>query len=94
MFNQKKRRKGFSIIVNFICALLIIGAIQMTFDESYQNNHLGGIFILGAYVVLSLKHMMKDLWNGNKKSAGLNILFGILALGIIVWWAFKHFLSI
>lgn len=94
MFNQKKRRKGFSIIVNFICVLLIIGGIQMTFDESYKNDHLSGIYLLGAFVFLSLKHMLNDLWNGNKKSARLNLLFGIFALGIIVWWAFKSFLSL
>jgi hypothetical protein len=49
---DNKSNKALKIGTNIILILLIIGAIQMFYDEDSTNDHFGGLFMM---VFLELK---------------------------------------
>lgn len=52
ILKDNKSNKALKIGTNIILILLIIGAIQMFYDEDYTNDHFGGLFMM---VFLQLK---------------------------------------
>ena len=52
ILKDNKSNKALKIGTNIILILLIIGAIQMFYDEDPTNDHFGGLFMM---VFLQLK---------------------------------------
>ncbi|TKD72308.1 hypothetical protein [Pseudalkalibacillus hwajinpoensis] len=94
MEGANPKSKGFgksvSIGLNILCALMILGAFQMIFDNNHLNDYLGGLFLLLFWMFLCLNHMIKDFLKGHQKSAYINLLFAIAAAAIIIWGFINH----
>ena len=46
ILKDNKSNKALKIGTNIILILLIIGAIQMFYDEDYTNDHFGWLFMM------------------------------------------------
>ena len=47
ILKDNKSNKILKVGTNIILVLLLIGAIQMFYDDNYTNDHFGGLFMMG-----------------------------------------------
>ncbi|HGH7172752.1 TPA: hypothetical protein ACJMKJ_000227 [Bacillus wiedmannii] len=82
---NNKSNKALKIGTNIVLILLIIGAIQMFYDEDSTNDHFGWLFMMVFFGIKIISNFMMSIKEGDKKSifidAGLMIfLFFLLFL--------------
>ncbi|WP_395761738.1 hypothetical protein [Bacillus sp. 3G2] len=69
---------------NIVLILLIIGAIQMFYDEDSTNDHFGGLFMMVFFGMKIISSFIISLKEGDKKAVfidlGLVILFVLLLI--------------
>ncbi|MGH0426680.1 hypothetical protein [Bacillus pretiosus] len=77
--------KALKIGTNIILILLIIGAIQMFYDEYSTNDHFGGLFMMVFFGIKIISSFMISLKEGDKKAV-------LLDVGLMIFLFFLLFL--
>ncbi|MEI2318538.1 MULTISPECIES: hypothetical protein [Bacillus cereus group] len=70
---------------NIILILLIIGAIQMFYDEDPTNDHFGGLFMMVFFGIKIISNFMMSIKEGDKKSIFIDV-------GLMIFLFFLLFL--
>ncbi|HDR6316902.1 TPA: hypothetical protein QCU53_003695 [Bacillus thuringiensis] len=70
---------------NIILILLIIGAIQMFYDENPTNDHFGGLFMMVFFGIKIISNFMMSIKEGDKKAV-------LLDIGLMIFLFFLLFL--
>ncbi|WP_341519692.1 hypothetical protein [Bacillus paramobilis] len=70
---------------NIILILLIIGAIQMFYDEDSTNDHFGGLFMMVFFGIKIISNFMMSIKEGDKKSIFIDV-------GLMIFLFFLLFL--
>ncbi|AYF08653.1 MULTISPECIES: hypothetical protein [Bacillus] len=82
---DNKLNKALKIGTNIILILLIIGAIQMFYDEDPTNDHFGGLFMMVFFGIKIISNFMMSIKEGDKKSIFIDV-------GLMVFLFFLLFL--
>ncbi|PGD10913.1 hypothetical protein COM34_05510 [Bacillus wiedmannii] len=80
-----KSNKALKIGTNIILILLIIGAIQMFYDEDSTNDHFGGLFMMVFFGIKIISNFMMSIKEGDKKAI-------LLDIGLMIFLLFLLFL--
>ncbi|MGN4444508.1 hypothetical protein ACTFOB_06195 [Bacillus cereus group sp. MYBK79-1] len=83
---DNKSNKALKIGTNIILILLIIGAIQMFYDEDPTNNHFGGLFMMVFFGIKIISNFMMSIKEGDKKSIFIDV-------GLMIFVFFLLFLA-
>ncbi|HGA0510917.1 TPA: hypothetical protein ACIQMB_002724 [Bacillus pacificus] len=70
---NNKSNKALKIGTNIILILLIIGAIQMFYDEDPTNDHFGGLFMMVFFGIKIISSFMMSIKEGDKKSIFIDL---------------------
>ncbi|EMN7728596.1 hypothetical protein WB980_001883 [Bacillus cereus] len=82
---DNKSNKVLKIVTNIVLILLIIGAIQMFYDEDSTNDHFGWLFMMVFFAIKIISSFMISLKEGDKKSVFIDlglVIFSVLFLGV------------
>ncbi|MCU5684643.1 MULTISPECIES: hypothetical protein [Bacillus] len=82
---DNKLNKALKIGTNIVLILLIIGAIQMFYDEDSTNDHFGGLFMMVFFGIKIISSFMISLKEGDKKAV-------LLDVGLMIFLFFLLFL--
>ncbi|MBE7095857.1 hypothetical protein [Bacillus cereus] len=82
---DNKLNKALKIGTNIILILLIIGAIQMFYDEDPTNDHFGGLFMMVFFGIKIISNFMMSIKEGDKKAV-------LLDIGLMIFLFFLLFL--
>ncbi|HDR7515350.1 hypothetical protein [Bacillus mobilis] len=82
---DNKLNKALKIGTNIILILLIIGAIQMFYDEDPTNDHFGGLFMMVFFGIKIISNCMMSIKEGDKKSIFIDV-------GLMIFLFFLLFL--
>ncbi|PEJ96839.1 hypothetical protein [Bacillus wiedmannii] len=82
---DNKSNKALKIGTNIILILLIIGAIQMFYDEDSTNDHFGGLFMMVFFGIKIISSFIISLKEGDKKAV-------LLDVGLMIFLFFLLFL--
>ncbi|KKZ93943.1 hypothetical protein B4147_4882 [Bacillus wiedmannii] len=88
---DNKLNKALKIGTNIILILLIIGAIQMFYDEDYKNDHYGWLFLIVCWIVRSVFSITISLKEGDKKSVLLDLGLVLFSFYLIFVYSTKYF---
>ncbi|MCU4990314.1 hypothetical protein OCF10_15425 [Bacillus cereus] len=88
---DNKSSKVLKIGTNIILILLIIGAIQMFFDEDYTNDHFGGLFMMVFFGIKIISSFMVSLKEGDKKAVLLDVGVVVISCVLLVVFSMKYF---
>ncbi|MDP7990603.1 hypothetical protein Q9B79_12485 [Bacillus sp. MHSD_36] len=70
---NNKSNKTLRIGINIILVLLLIGAIQMFYDEDSTNDHFGGLFMMVFFGIKIISNFMMSIKEGDKKAVLLDL---------------------
>ncbi|GAB6428203.1 MULTISPECIES: hypothetical protein [Bacillus] len=70
---ENKSNKALKIGTNIVLILLIIGAIQMFYDEDSTNDHFGGLFMMVFFGIKIISNFMMSIKEGDKKSIFIDV---------------------
>ncbi|MDF9612446.1 hypothetical protein P5763_10275 [Bacillus cereus] len=73
ILKDNKSHKALKIGTNIILILLIIGAIQMFYDEDYTNDHFGGLFMMVFFGIKIISSFIMSIKEGDKKAVFLDV---------------------
>ncbi len=73
ILKDNKSNKALKIGTNIILILLIIGAIQMFYDEDFTNDHFGGLFMMVFFGIKIISSFMMSIKEGDKKSIFIDL---------------------
>ncbi|MHC2833053.1 MULTISPECIES: hypothetical protein [Bacillus] len=82
---DNKLNKALKIGTNIVLILLIIGAIQMFYDEDPTNDHFGGLFMMVFFGIKIISNFMMSIKEGDKKSIFIDV-------GLMIFLFFLLFL--
>ncbi|HDR4722373.1 hypothetical protein J0835_22735 [Bacillus cereus group sp. Sample62] len=82
---DNKLNKALKIGTNIVLILLIIGAIQMFYDEDSTNDHFGGVFMMVFFGIKIISNFMMSIKEGDKKSIFIDV-------GLMIFLFFLLFL--
>ncbi|MCH4570835.1 hypothetical protein [Bacillus sp. LS15-K4] len=82
---DNKLNKALKIGTNIVLILLIIGAIQMFYDEDSTNDHFGGLFMMVFFGIKIISNFMMSIKEGDKKAV-------LLDIGLMIFLFFLLFL--
>ncbi|MGZ7150343.1 hypothetical protein [Bacillus sp. BC08] len=82
---DNKSNKALKIGTNIVLILLIIGAIQMFYDEDSTNDHFGGLFMMVFFGIKIISNVMMSIKEGDKKSIFIDV-------GLMIFLFFLLFL--
>ncbi len=88
---NNKSNKALKIGTNIILILLIIGAIQMFYDEDYTNDHLGWLFLVLGWIVRSIFNITISLKEGDRKSILLDLGLVLFSFYLLFVYSTKYF---
>ncbi|QWI18960.1 hypothetical protein EXW48_24460 [Bacillus wiedmannii] len=88
---DNKLSKALRIGTNVVIILLIIGAIQMFYDEDYKNDHYGWLFLIVCWIVRSVFSITISLKEGDKKSVLLDLGLVLFSFYLIFVYSTKYF---
>jgi len=88
---ENKSYKALRIGTNIILILLILGAIQMFFDENYTNDHFGSLILIAFWLVIGLFGFISNVRDGNKKFAIFDFVLVIVALYFLLSSCINYF---
>ncbi|MGM0840063.1 MAG: hypothetical protein ACQEWE_05005 [Bacillota bacterium] len=83
--------KLLKISINVFLLSFIIAAWIMMFDDQPQNDSIGWMCLMAFWVFKSLYDAVISLRNGRKKTAFLDFLLTIVALGVLIWGGMRYF---
>ncbi|OQR53757.1 hypothetical protein [Bacillus sp. CDB3] len=88
---NNKSNKASKIGTNIILILLIIGAIQMFYDEDSTNDHFGGLFMMVFFAIKIISSFMISLKEGDKKAVLLDVGLVVISCVLLVVFSVKYF---
>ncbi|HDR4860538.1 hypothetical protein PDN53_11390 [Bacillus cereus] len=88
---DNKSKKVLKIGTNIVLILLIIGAIQMFYDEDSTNDHLGWLFMMVFFAIKIISSFMISLKEGDKKSVFIDLGLMIFSVLLLVVTSVKYF---
>ncbi|PEL39090.1 hypothetical protein [Bacillus wiedmannii] len=83
--------KALKIGTNIILILLIIGAIQMFYDEDSTNDHFGGLFMMVFFGIKIISNFMISLKEGDENSIFIYLGLVIFSVLLLVVSSVKYF---
>ncbi len=81
---NNKSNKTFRIGINIILVLLLIGAIQMFYDEDSTNDHFGGLFMMVFFGIKIISSFMISLKEGDKKAVYIDLGLVVLCILLLI----------
>ncbi|MCQ6283442.1 MULTISPECIES: hypothetical protein [Bacillus cereus group] len=91
ILKDNKSNKALKIGTNIVLILLIIGAIQMFYDEDSTNNHFGWLFMMVFFAIKIISSFMISLKEGDKKSVFIDFGLVIFSVLLLVVTSVKYF---
>ncbi|EOO17458.1 hypothetical protein [Bacillus cereus] len=88
---DNKLNKAVKIGTNIVLILLIIGAIQMFYDEDSTNDHFGGLFMMVFFVIKIISNFMMSIKEGDKKAVLLDVGLVIISCVLLFVFSVKYF---
>ncbi|WP_242248636.1 hypothetical protein [Bacillus cereus group sp. BfR-BA-01523] len=88
---DNKLNKAVKIGTNIVLILLIIGAIQMFYDEDSTNDHFGGLFMMVFFGIKIFSNFMITLKEGDKKSVFIDLGLVVFVVLLLVVSSVKYF---
>lgn len=86
-----KSNKALKIGTNIVLILLIIGAIQMFYDEDSTNDHFGWLFMMVFFGIKIISNFMMSIKEGDKKSIFIDVGLMIFSILLLVVSSVKYF---
>ncbi|MED2793834.1 hypothetical protein P4256_19185 [Bacillus wiedmannii] len=86
-----KSNKALKIGTNIVLILLIIGAIQMFYDEDSTNDHFGWLFMMVFFGIKIISSFMMSIKEGDKKSIFIDVGLMIFSILLLVVSSVKYF---
>ncbi|HDR3520814.1 hypothetical protein OCD90_07825 [Bacillus pacificus] len=84
ILKDNKSHKALKIGTNIILILLIIGAIQMFYDEDPTNNHFGGLFMMVFFIIKIISSFLISLKEGDKKAVFIDLGLVVLCVLLLI----------
>jgi len=91
ILKDNKSNKALKIGTNIVLILLIIGAIQMFYDEDSTNDHFGWLFMMVFFGIKIISSFMISLKEGDKKSVFIDLGLVIFSVLLLVVTSVKYF---
>ncbi|MBW3492377.1 MULTISPECIES: hypothetical protein [Bacillus] len=88
---DNKLNKAVKIGTNIVLILLIIGAIQMFYDEDSTNDHFGWLFMMVFFGIKIISNFMITLKEGDKKSVFIDLGLVVFVVLLLVVSSVKYF---
>ncbi|PGS44706.1 hypothetical protein COC58_01520 [Bacillus cereus] len=79
-----KSNKALKIGTNIVLILLIIGAIQMFYDEDPTNDHFGGLFMMVFFGIKIISSFIISLKEGDKQAVFIDLGLVILCVLLLI----------
>ncbi|MGH0727691.1 hypothetical protein ACQVRD_07880 [Bacillus cereus] len=73
ILKDNKSNKILKVGTNNILVLLLIGAIQMFYDDDYTNDHFGGLFMMVFFGIKIISSFIMSIKEGDKKAVFLDV---------------------
>ncbi|KOS24898.1 hypothetical protein ADK17_24920 [Bacillus anthracis] len=73
ILKDNKSNKILKVGTNIILVLLLIGAIQMFYDDDYTNDHFGGLFMMVFIAIKIISSFIINIKEGDKKAVFLDV---------------------
>ncbi|MGX7629134.1 hypothetical protein ACWOMK_09955 [Bacillus thuringiensis] len=84
ILKDNKSNKALKIGTNIILILLIIGTIQMFYDEDYTNDHFGGLFMMVFFAIKIVSSFLISLKEGDKKAVFIDLGLVVLCVLLLI----------
>ncbi|KXI75574.1 hypothetical protein ACS52_19470 [Bacillus cereus] len=84
ILKDNKSNKILKIGTNIILVLLLIGAIQMFYDEDYTNDHFGGLFMMVFFAIKIVSSFLISLKEGDKKAVFIDLGLVVLCVLLLI----------
>ncbi|HFK1512458.1 hypothetical protein [Bacillus paranthracis] len=84
ILKDNKSNMALKIGTNIILILLIIGAIQMFYDEDYTNDHFGGLFMMVFFAIKIVSSFLISLKEGDKKAVFIDLGLVVLCVLLLI----------
>ena len=84
ILKDNKSNKTLKIGTNIILILLIIGAIQMFYDEDYTNDHFGWLFMMVFFAIKIVSSFLISLKEGDKKAVFIDLGLVVLCVLLLI----------
>ena len=81
---NNKSNKALKIGTNIVLILLIIGAIQMFYDEDPTNDHYGGLFMRVFFGIKIISSFIISVKEGDKKAIFIDLGLVILCVLLLI----------
>ncbi|MGT8955970.1 hypothetical protein [Bacillus cereus] len=91
ILKDNKSNKTLKIGTNIVLILLIIGAIQMFYDEDSKNNHFGGLFMMVFFGIKIISSFMISLKERDKKAVLLDLGLVVFSVLLLIVTSVKYF---
>lgn len=91
ILKDNKSNKALKIGTNIVRILLIIGAIQIFYDEDSTNDHFGWLFMMVFFAIKIISSFMISLKEGDKKSVFIDLGLVIFSVLFLVVTSVKYF---
>ena len=88
---DNKLNKAVKIGTNIVLILLIIGVIQMFYDEDSTNDHFGWLFMMVFFGIKIISNFMITLKEGDKKSVFIDLGLVVFVVLLLVVSSVKYF---
>ncbi|PQZ53641.1 MULTISPECIES: hypothetical protein [Bacillus] len=88
---NNKANRALRVGTNVVLILLILGAIQMFYDEDYTNDHLGWLFLVVFWMVKSISGFTISLKEGDKKSILIDLGLVLCSFYLFFVYSMKYF---
>lgn len=88
---DNKPNKALKIGTNIVLILLIIGVIQMFYDEDSTNDHFGWLFFAIFFVIKSISSSKLSFKDRDKKSVLLDVGLVVISCVLLIVFSMKYF---
>ncbi|GIX60317.1 hypothetical protein ACTT1L_09970 [Bacillus sp. FH] len=84
ILKDNKSNKILKIGTNIILVLLLIGAIQMFYEEDSTNDHFGGLFMMVFFAIKIVSSFLISLKEGDKKAVFIDLGLVVLCVLLLI----------
>lgn len=84
ILKDNKSNKLLKIGTNILLVLLLIGAIQMFYDDDYTNDHFGGLFMMVFFAIKIVSSFLISLKEGDKKAVFIDLGLVVLCVLLLI----------
>ncbi|MDA1647747.1 hypothetical protein [Bacillus cereus group sp. TH160LC] len=84
ILKDNKLNKTLRIGINIILVLLLIGAVQMFYDDDYTNNHFGWLFMMVFFAIKIVSSFLISLKEGDKKAVFIDLGLVVLCVLLLI----------